>query len=251
MKPQVYKDPRPPEAFAGYHKRARSRRPGWVYTATRVVLTPYLVFLHRLTCGHSERVPVNGPAILVPNHFSFVDHFIVAVFLRRRLQFVAKSQLFKFPASLWFTRVGAFPVRRGHRDEEVFRTAHAILGRGDLVVMYAEGGRSRSGRLGSARPGVGRLALESGVPVVPVAIVGSERAQNWHRLAFPRIYLDYGEPVRFDRIESPSREQAQLAADAIFAHVRRLHAQASECDRGRRWLGAEPLAWLRAHLPRL
>ena len=112
--------------------------------------------------------------ILAPNHFSFFDHFFIAMLLRREVQFMAKSQLFKPPLlDFILTHGGTFPVRRGQHDEEAFITAHSILDRGGTVLMYAEGGRSRSKHLGKPKPGLGRLVLESGVPVVPVAIHGS------------------------------------------------------------------------------
>jgi 1-acyl-sn-glycerol-3-phosphate acyltransferase len=225
VKPQVYKDPRPAEHFDRFHERTRTRRPDWIYDLVRLLLTPYLAIVHRARCIDSHHVPAHGPAIIAPNHFSFLDHFFVAVYLRRKVQFMAKSQLFKRPMQFIFTHGGVFPVLRGRRDEEAFKTAHTVLARGDLVVMYAEAGRSRSGELGSPRPGLGRLALESGVPVVPTAIVGSEKARNWKRLQFPKVTIHYGSPVRFERVESPSREQAQAASEIVFAEVRRLHSR--------------------------
>src|SRR5437763_14261257 len=177
MKPQVYKDPRPAEHFTRSHARARERRPDYIYDRVRIVLTPLLLLFYRTRCIASDKVPVEGPAVITPNHFSFWDHFFIAVYLRRKVHFMAKSQLFKRPMQFIFTHGGVFPVLRGRRDEEGFKTAHTILGRGALVVMYAEGGRSRSGELGTARPGVGRIALESGVPIVPAAISGSAEAR--------------------------------------------------------------------------
>ena len=104
-----------------------------------------------------------------------MDHFLVAALMRREVHFMAKSQLFGVHPVLDFIykHGGVFPVRRGKRDEEAFKTAHAMLDRGGIVLMYGEGGRSRSKKLGEPKPGLGRLALESGVPVVPVAIHGS------------------------------------------------------------------------------
>lgn len=223
MKPQVYKDPRPAEYFARFYRRPAERRPDWVYELVRFVLTPILVFVFRARCIDSDKVPPEGPAIVAPNHFSFLDHFFIAVYLRRKVHFMAKSQLFKRPMQFIYTHGGVFPVRRGHRDEQSMETAKSILGRGDLVVMYAEGGRSRSGDLGEAKPGVGRLALETGAPVVPSAIVGSEKARNWKRLQFPKVTVQYGPPVRFERVENPTREQAQAAADVVFEEIKKLH----------------------------
>ncbi len=138
MKEQVYKDPRPAEHFDVFHKRTRENRPDWVYEAVRLVLTPLLYLFYRARCIDSDNVPADGPVIIAPNHFSFLDHFFVAVFLRRKVHFMAKSQLFKPPMQFVFTHGGVFPVRRGHADEEAFMTAHAILDRGDVMVMYAE-----------------------------------------------------------------------------------------------------------------
>jgi len=223
VKPQVYKDPRPAEHFTRFHERARRRRPDYIYDLVRLLLTPLLLLFYRTRCIDSDKVPVEGPAVITPNHFSFWDHFFIAVYLRRKVQFMAKSQLFQRPIQFIFTHGGVFPVLRGRRDEEAFKTAHTILARGDLVVMYAEGGRSRSGELGQARPGVGRIALESGVPVVPTAISGSAEVRNWRKLRFPKVTVQYGDPIRFERIDSPTRDQAQAAADVIFERVQQLY----------------------------
>ena len=124
---------------------------------------------------------------------------------------MAKSQLFQpGPANWIFSHGGVFPVRRGHHDEEAFTNAFKILDRGGAVVMYCEGGRSRTGKLADeAKPGIGRLALESGAPVVPVAILGSHQVRNWKRLQFPKVTIQYGEPFKFARIADPTREQQQ------------------------------------------
>jgi 1-acyl-sn-glycerol-3-phosphate acyltransferase len=225
VKEQIYKDPRPAEHFARFHARTRSRRPDWVYEAVRIILTPYLLLFYRARSFDSANVPADGPVIIAPNHFSFLDHFFVAVYLRRKVHFMAKSQLFKPPLQFVFTHGGVFPVRRGHGDEEAFETAHAILARGDVVVMYAEAGRSRSGELGTPRHGLGRLALETGVPIVPAAIAGTEGVRNWKRLRFPKVTVQFGPAMRFERTEHPTREQAQAASETVFAEVRRMHSQ--------------------------
>lgn len=223
MKAQVYKDPRPAEYFTRFHQRTRSGLPDPVYELVRVVLTPILLLFYRTRCIDSDKVPLEGAAVITPNHFSFFDHFFVAVYLRRKVHFMAKSQLFKRPMQFIFTHGGVFPVLRGRRDKEAFETAHTILERGGLVVMYAEGGRSRSGELGQAKPGIGRIALESGVPIVPTAISGSAEVRHWTRLRFPKVTVQYGDPIRFERVENPTREQSQAAADVIFESVKVLY----------------------------
>jgi 1-acyl-sn-glycerol-3-phosphate acyltransferase len=223
VKAQVYKDPRPAEYFTRFHVRTRERLPDLVYELVRVVLTPVLLLFYRTLCIDSDKVPLEGAAVITPNHFSFFDHFFVAVYLRRKVHFMAKSQLFKRPMQFIFNHGGVFPVLRGRRDEEAFKTAHTVLARGGLVVMYAEGGRSRTGELGQAKPGIGRIALESGVPIVPTAISGSSEVRNWRRLRFPKVTVQYGDPIRFERVEDPTREQSQAAADVIFESVKELY----------------------------
>jgi 1-acyl-sn-glycerol-3-phosphate acyltransferase len=116
-----------------------------------------------------------------------------------------------------------FPVRRGQGDEEAFISAFKILERGGAVVMYCEGGRSRSGQLAEkARPGIGRLAIESGAPVVPLAILGSHQTRNWKKLSFPKVTVQFGSPFRFEVARDTTREQQQEAADYIFARIREL-----------------------------
>jgi 1-acyl-sn-glycerol-3-phosphate acyltransferase len=225
LKPQVYKDDRPAEHFTRFHERVRTQRPDWVYELVRLVLTPYLLFIYRARCIDSGYLPAEGPVIVAPNHFSFLDHFFVAVFLRRKVHFMAKSQLFTRPLQFIYTHGGVFPVRRGHGDQEAFKTAHTILGRGDMVVMYAEAGRSRSGELGKPRHGIGRLALESGAPVVPTAIAGSEKARNWRKLQFPKVTVQFGEPLRFEQVDEPSKEEAQQASEVVFDRVKEMHAR--------------------------
>jgi 1-acyl-sn-glycerol-3-phosphate acyltransferase len=223
VKAQVYKDPRDPSHFTRFHERVRNRQPDWVYTLVRTLLTPYLLIVHRARALATQHVPEGGPAIIAPNHFSFLDHFFVAVYLRRKVHFMAKSQLFKRPMQFIYTHGGVFPVRRGYRDDEAFKTAHIVLDRGDIVLMYPDGGRSRSGELGEPKRGLGRLALESGAPVVPTTIVGTQKARNWRRLSFPKVTVLYGEPIRFEQVDNPTREQQQAAAEMVFERVKALH----------------------------
>jgi 1-acyl-sn-glycerol-3-phosphate acyltransferase len=233
MKPQVYRDPRPAEYFTPFHERVRRGKPDPVYEMVRIVLSPLIWTLWRGRSIASDNVPPSGPVILAPNHFSFLDHFFLAAFQRRKVQFMAKSQLFSNSVlEFIFSHGGVFPVRRGHRDEEAFITAETVLGRGGMVAMYCEGGRSRTGKINEqAKPGIGRLALETGAEIVPVAIHGSQRARNWKRLQFPRVTVQYGEPLRWEKIADPTRDQQQAVADAILTAIRELYAGLEEHGR--------------------
>jgi 1-acyl-sn-glycerol-3-phosphate acyltransferase len=225
LKPQVYKDPRPPEQFQPFHDWIRTHRPGWIYSAVRILLTPVAVVLYRAKAIGTPNVPAEGGFVLAPNHFSQMDHFFAGVYIRRKIQFMAKSQLYGNPVLDYIFRVGGvFPVRRGHNDEEAFKTAYTIIDRGGCVGMYCEGGRSRTRELGEPKPGVGRLALESGAPVVPVAIHGSLGVRGWKRLRFPKVTIQFGEQLSFERVEAPDRPQQLAAAQEIFDRVKAMYA---------------------------
>lgn len=232
MREQVYSDPRPKEYFDRFHKRSREREPDWVYELVRVVTSLYGYIFLRTRAISTEKVPGAGPVILAPNHFSFMDHFLMGCYIRRKVRFMAKSQLFKRPMQFIYTHGGVFPVRRGARDEDTFITAESVLARGGAITMYCEGGRSRTGKLATeAKRGIGRLALETGAPVVPIAIHGSSRIRNWKRLQFPKVTVQYGEPIRWEPIENPTREQQQAVADQILVEIRALYAGLDEHGR--------------------
>jgi 1-acyl-sn-glycerol-3-phosphate acyltransferase len=231
MKPQVYKDPRPAEYFTRFHERAR-KGVGWIYDFVRVVLSVPTIVLFRTRAIGVENVPEHGRVIVTPNHFSQMDHFLSAVYLRRKVQFMAKSQLFGNPLLNYvFYHGGVFPVRRGHHDEEAFKTAHTVLAKDGALLMYAEGGRSRTGDLGEPKRGVGKIALESGAPVVPVAIHGSAGARRWKRLQFPKVTVQYGEPLAFPVKADPTREEQQQVANQVFDHVRAMYVDLEENGR--------------------
>lgn len=227
MKAQVYKDPRPKEFFDRYHARARDERPNWVYELVRIATSLYAYTLLRARSIGTQNIPQSGPVIIAPNHFSFMDHFLCGAFTRRKLRFMAKSQLFSPPMVWIYSPGGVFPVRRGVRDEDAFITAKKILADGGAVCMYCEGGRSRTGTLAeSAKPGIGRLALESGATIVPVAIHGSAKVRNWKRLQFPKITVQYGEPFRYEQVaHDTDRPQQQAVADEIFTEIKALYSR--------------------------
>lgn len=234
IKPQRYKDPRPAEIFTRFHERSRTHDAGWIYDLVRLVTTPISLFLYRTRPITVDNVPASGPVILAANHFSNYDHFLSGAWLRRKIRFLAKSQMFCRSRFLdyIYANGGVFPIRRGHADQEAFRTIHAILDRGGCVMIYCEGGRSRSGELGEPRPGVGRAALESGVPVVPVALNGSQGIRGWKKLIFPQVTIRYGEPISFPIVDSPTREQQLECSEEIFSHVREMYEELAR-DGGR------------------
>jgi len=223
MKPQVYRDDRPAPYFDQFHASAR-KGVGWTYPFVRAIVSLPTLLLYRVRAIGVKNVPKTGPLVLAPNHFSQMDHFFVGLYLRRQIRFMAKSQMFGPPVLTYiYKHGGVFPVRRGHHDEEAFTTAFTILDQGGMLLVYAEGGRSRSSELGEPKPGIGRIALESGVPVVPVAIHGSEKVRRWKRFRFPKVTVQFGEPISFPVERAPGHERQLEAATEVFGRVREMY----------------------------
>lgn len=223
IKPQVYKDDRPASYFDQFHAAAR-KGVGWTYTFVRILVSLPTLLIWRVRAIGRENVPKDGPLILAPNHFSQMDHFFIGLYLRRKIRFMAKSQMFGPPVLTYiYKHGGVIPIRRGHHDEEAFTTAFTVLDQEGMLLIYAEGGRSRSSELGEPKRGIGRLALESGAPVVPVAIYGSATVRRWKRLRFPSITVQYGEPITFPKEEGPSHARQLEVATEVFNRVREMY----------------------------
>jgi 1-acyl-sn-glycerol-3-phosphate acyltransferase len=209
------------QGLSAHHARARDRgvQP-IVYWIVRSILQPFFLVYFRLSRMGREHIPSSGGLILASNHRSFLDPFVVGICLRRPVYFVAKRELFENRLVAWFLNcLGAFPIKRGESDEESMETARQILARGDVVVIFPEGTRIRSGSLSSPKRGVGRLALESGAPVVPVAVHGSERARRGWRVRPVKVKVRCGRPLTFPRVDEPSKSLANEVTARIWPCV--------------------------------
>ena len=210
-----------PNDLSVYHERTRRRgifRP--VYWPVRLILVPAIRLYFWLGRIGREHVPAEGAVIIAANHRSFLDPFAIGTCVRRPVFFVAKKELFHNRFVGWLLNcLGAFPVRRGESDEETVETAKAILAEGGAVVMFPEGTRMRSGSLGQPRRGVGRLALETGAAVVPVAILGSERARRGLVIRPCHVRVRFGHPLTFPRLDPASPRLAGEVAARIWPCV--------------------------------
>ena len=158
---------------------------GPLYAIIRALARAVLRTWFRVRVSGVEHIPADGGVIVAPNHKNFLDPFFIGIVTRRHVRFMAKVELFKGPAAWLFTRLGAFPIRRGESDTEALDTAAAILDSGGLVVVFPEGTRvEEPGALGAPRHGAGRLAVATGVPIVPAAITGTSHL--W-RGALPKL----------------------------------------------------------------
>jgi 1-acyl-sn-glycerol-3-phosphate acyltransferase len=180
-----------------------------------------------------DHIPRSGPLILASNHRSFLDPFVIGTLVRRPVYYMAKRELFEKRFQGWILNaLGAFPVDRGTGDSDAIETARAILARGDCVVIFPEGTRTRSGALRTPRRGVGRLALETGAPVVPVAVFGSEAVRRGWRVRPRRVRLRVGRSMHFPQVSEPSPALALAVTERVWACVSLQYE----------WLGGEAAA---------
>jgi glycerol-3-phosphate dehydrogenase (NAD(P)+) len=203
------------------HRRARERGVNPIfYWLVRGVLQPFFHVYFRLSRIGREHIPQDGPVILAANHRSFLDPFVIATMARRPLYYVAKKELFRNRLQGWvLNSLGAFPVDRGNADHDSIDTAKAILRRGDAVLIFPEGTRVRPGPPGRPKRGVGRLALETGAPVVPVAVIGTTDVRKGWRIRPRKVRIRAGRPLTFPRAENASRELAAAVTDRIWPCV--------------------------------
>jgi len=191
-----------------------------VYWISRAFVEPFCLVYFRMRRIGRKHIPREGGVIIAANHRSFLDPFVIGTLVRRPVYFVAKTELFHHRLPAWFlSSLGAFPVDRGNNDRDAMETARKIIERGDVVVIFPEGTRMRPGPLGQPKRGVGRLALETGAPIVPVAVIGTEAIRKGWRIRPHRISLRVGRPLQFPRIEEPSPQTARAVLERVWACV--------------------------------
>ncbi|MBK7091989.1 MAG: 1-acyl-sn-glycerol-3-phosphate acyltransferase [bacterium] len=173
-----------------------------------------------------ENVPA-GPALIASNHLSNYDPPMLGSVLSMRVFYFAKVELFRNRAIGWFLRgVHAFPVNRGKADRHAWKQSQDILKRGDQLIFFPEGTRSKDGEVQSGQPGMARLAFATGAPVVPAAICGSNRIKD---VLFRRAKLRVGfaQPIYLSDYDSPEDDKARYdkLTDDVMAAIRRLKTE--------------------------
>lgn len=193
------------------HEIARRGASKPMYHATMFLLVPILRVFFSMRISGTENVPRTGPAVIVPNHKSFWDGFFIAACLTRRVHFMGKAELFEGHKGRLLLALGGFPVKRGASDAEALETARAVLRRGDILALFPEGTRVRDPEtLGTPRRGAARLAIETGAPLIPTAITGTEK----RRWPLPRrVQVAFGEPVPVDRLHATPEDAARVTSD--------------------------------------
>jgi 1-acyl-sn-glycerol-3-phosphate acyltransferase len=204
----------------------------------RVTLRLLFALLGRLRIEGVENVPGTGGAILAPNHVSATDWPCVGVSCPRELRWMAKAELFDLPVIGPFCKLyHSFPVHRGTADRASLRLAEYILGQGHALVIFPEGAVSEDGLLQPFKHGLALVALRTGVPVIPVGLLGTERllpcGKNIPRPVWTPIRIRFGAPIRFRDLWDPAtnghgvppRRAIEAATARLEAAVRELVEQ--------------------------
>ncbi len=211
------------ERLQRYHEYTRRRGVNWpLYVLARVFMTPFFLLYFRLGRTGRDHGRVRGGLIVASNHRSFLDPFAIGAVLpwRRPMNYVAKIELFERRWQGWLlSRLGAFPIRRGESDELAMETARLSVERGGTVCIFPEGTRIRRGTLATPRRGVGRLALQTGAPVLPTAVFGSEHVRRGWRIRPRRVRVRLGRAMTFPRVEQPSPPLAESVTARIWPNV--------------------------------
>ncbi len=211
------------ERLQAYHAYTRAHSVNWpLYLLARIFMTPFFLVYFRLARAGREYGQVSGGLIVAANHRSFLDPFAIGAALpwRRPMNYVAKVELFERRWQGWLlSRLGAFPIRRGESDELAMETARRTVERGGTVCIFPEGTRIRRGTLGTPKRGVGRLALQTGAPVVPTAVFGSEHVRRTWRIRPRQVRVRLGKAMTFPRVEEPSPPLAESVTARIWPNV--------------------------------
>ncbi len=203
------------------HRLAREQgvsRP--LYAFVRTLVVPFFRFWFRMRVSGAEHVPATGAAIVAPNHKSFWDSFFIGVCTRRHVRFMAKTELIEARYGPLLVRLGAFPVRRGAADLDALETARAILRQGGLLALFPEGTRVRDPEaLGTPHRGAGRLALETGAPIVPAAISGTEDIFLGPLPRPRRVQVAFAEPIQVDEMAVTAEAASTLVDELLWPEV--------------------------------
>jgi len=225
----------PARDLSAYHETVRRRgiqRRALYWAARATIPAAARVYFRMRRHGH-RHIPRRGAVIIASNHRSFLDPFIVSACVHRPVYYVAKRELFGGRLQGWFLNgLGAFPVRRAESDEDSMTTALMLLARGEALLIFAEGTRTRRAELGSPHSGVGRLALLTGAPVVPTVLCGTDRVRRGWRVRPVKIRTWCADPIRFERRDTVTSEAARETTAAIWQQVAELWSQTPpECRR--------------------
>lgn len=168
-----------------------------LYDFVRIIFIAIFRYVFRCKVVGSDNIPKQGGVIIAANHLSLWDPPLAATFVPRYVHFMAKEELFKIPVFGYVIRkLRSFPVRRGASDRAAIRAAITLLNDGHCLGLFPEGTRSKTGAIRKAESGLALIALKAGVPVVPTAVIGTNKIMSKSDF-LPKLEVRYGKPIQF------------------------------------------------------
>jgi len=166
-----------------------------LYGFLKIMLYYFFTLFFRFTIIGTENLPKSGGVIIAANHISLWDPPVLSAACTRAINFMAKEELFASTVFKWIiTKLKAFPVRRGAADRTAIRYAISLLKNGEILGAFPEGTRSKTGELGKPEPGIAMIALKAGVPIIPAAIIGTNKIFRKGSI-LPQIIVKFGKPI--------------------------------------------------------
>ncbi|MDO8885302.1 MAG: lysophospholipid acyltransferase family protein [Candidatus Oleimmundimicrobium sp.] len=195
------------------------------YTFIICLFFVVLKLFYRLNIIGKKNIPKTGPVILVSNHKSNIDPFVVsAVLYPRKIHSMAKEELFRNPVlSFFFRKLGAFPIHRGKYDRQAFKNSLEVLSKGQVFALFPEGRRNRleDDKLGPLHKGAALIAIKSGAPIIPMGIKGTGKILPKGKLIprFPKIKVKIGEPIPLIDDKTKLTEKIGEAISSILGEI--------------------------------
>lgn len=203
------------------HRYAREKGPsGWVVRLFKLFLIPFMRVWYGLRITGAEHIPSTGSAVIASNHKSFYDAFFIAAATSRQVRFMGKSELFVGLHGRLLLKLGGFPVKRGESDAEALETSRQILHQGGVLALFPEGTRVRDpDALGAPKRGAARLAIETGAPLIPTAITGTQKLFVAGLPKPGRVQVAFGEPIAVTQLEATPDAAADLLGNDLWPTV--------------------------------
>lgn len=192
-----------------------------MYSIVRFLLHYFFKFVFRCKIIGAKNIPTHGGVIIASNHISLFDPPVIGTSFMRPLHFMAKEELFAAPMVRWFlNKLNAFPVRRGMADRTAIRHALTLLEKGEILGLFPEGTRSKTGELGKPEAGLAMIALKAGVPIIPTAIIGTNKVFK-NGFLLPRFIIKFGSPITVHH-EKADKETMENLSNRIMQEISQL-----------------------------
>lgn len=193
-----------------------------IYTIVKTIFKLMFAVGLRLKVEGTENIPKEGPLVIACNHLSLLDPPVLGTAATRKVHFMAKEELFVPVLGTIYKILGAFPVRRGGADRAAIKHGIEILESGQVLAIFPEGTRSKTGKLGKAQPGALMMASKTKATIVPACIIGTDYKR--HGRIWPKVTVRFGRPIPFPQDAVVSKELLLQLTDDMMQHIAALQA---------------------------